>query len=151
MGFAAKLRRGTGILPALGHGQDGHGTSPGFSLLEMMAVIDLIMLLAVFALPGFHSVMMHSHEVVLREELFALRNQIDRFTHDYERGPASLDELVEKEYIGAVPVDPLTGSNQTWQVDTETAPVSLDGAVGILDVHGGADGTALVGTAYSEG
>jgi len=94
--------------------------------------------------------MMHSHEVVLREELFALRNQIDRFTHDYERGPASLDELVERQYIGAVPVDPLTGSNQTWQVDTETAPVSLDGAVGILDVHSGADGTALDGTAYSE-
>jgi len=90
---------------------------------------------------------------VLREELFALRHQIDRFTHDYERGPASLEELVEKEYMGAVPVDPLTGSNQTWQVDTEPAPVSLADAsapVGIADVHSGADGTALDGTAYSE-
>ena len=63
-----------GILPAPEHGQDGHGTlpdghgtSPGFSLLEMMAVVNLILLLAVFALPGFHSVMVHSHEVVLRE------------------------------------------------------------------------------------
>jgi hypothetical protein len=43
--------------------------------------------LAVFALPAFHSLMVHSHEVVLREELFTLRHQIDRFTHDYERGP----------------------------------------------------------------
>jgi general secretion pathway protein G len=58
--------------------------------------------------------------------------------------------LVEKKYIGAVPVDPLTGSNQTWQIDTEPAPVSLNGAVGILDVHSGDDGTALDGTAYSE-
>ena len=72
----------------------------GFSLLEMMAVIDLILLLAVFALPGFHSAMVHAHEMVLREELFAMRCQIDRFTHDYERGPASLEELVEKEYLG---------------------------------------------------
>jgi Tfp pilus assembly protein PilE len=70
------LRRGTGAL--------------GFSLLEMMAVVNLILLLAVFALPGFHSVMVHSHEVVLREELFTPRRQIDRFTHDYERGPAEL-------------------------------------------------------------
>jgi len=87
---------------------------------------------------------------VLREELFALRHQIDRFTHDYERGPASLDELVEKQYIGAVPVDPLTGSSQTWQVDTEPAPVALDDSaqVVIVDVHSGAEGTALDGTAY---
>ena len=138
------------LLSEAEHGQDGRGTLPGFSLLEMMAVVNLILLLAVFALPGFHSVLVHSHEVVLREELFALRHQIDRFTHDYERGPASLDELVEKEYIGAVPVDPLTGSNKTWQVDTETAPVSLDDSapVGIVDVHSGAEGTALDGTAY---
>jgi len=40
------------LLSEAEHGQDGHGTSPGFSLLEMMAVIDLIMLLAVFALRG---------------------------------------------------------------------------------------------------
>jgi hypothetical protein len=76
------------------------------SLLETIAVIDLILLLAVFALPGFHSVILHSHEIVLREELFTMRNQIDRFTHHYERGPASLDEMVEKEHLGAVPVDP---------------------------------------------
>jgi hypothetical protein len=43
---------------------------------------------------------------------------MDRFTHDYERGPASLEELVEKEYMGSIPTDPFTGSNQTWQVET---------------------------------
>jgi general secretion pathway protein G len=157
MDFASSLRRGTGVPPVKANTA---GTAVprcraatgalGFSLLEMMAVVNLILLLAVFALPGFHSVMVHSHEVVLREELFALRNQIDRFTNDYERGPTSLDELVEKEYMGAVPVDPLTGSNQTWQVHTETAPVSLDGSapVGIVDVHSGAEGVALDGTAY---
>jgi general secretion pathway protein G len=129
-----------------------YGRTAGFSLLEMMAVVNLILLLAVFALPGFHSVMVHSHEVVLRQELFALRHQIDRFTHDYERGPASLEELVEKEYMGAVPVDPLTGSNQTRQVDTEPSPIAVDGSApaGIVDVHSGAEGVALDGTAYTE-
>jgi len=116
-----------------------------------MAVIDLILLLAVFALPGFHSAMVHAREMVLREELFAMRCQIDRFTQDYERGPASLEESVEKEYLGALPVDPLTGSNATWQVDTETATVSLDPSApaGIADVHSGSSDTALDGTAYS--
>ena len=77
-----------------------YGCTAGFSLLEMMAVIDLILVLAVFALPGFHSAMVHAHEIVLREELFAVRCQIDRFTQNYEHGPASLEELVEKEYLG---------------------------------------------------
>ena len=96
--------------------------------------------------------MVHSHEVVLREELFTLCHQIDRFTHDYERGPASLDELVEKEYLGAVPVDPLTGSNQTRQVDTEPSPIAVDGSApaGIVDVHSGTEGVALDGTAYAD-
>ena len=126
-------------------------STAGFSLLEMMAVIDLILLLAVFALPGFHSAMAHAHEIVLREQLFTLRCQIDRFTQNYERGPASLEELVEKEYLGALPVDPFTGSNATWQVDTETASVSLDPSApaGIADVHSGFPDIALDGTAYS--
>ncbi|MGO8788225.1 MAG: type II secretion system protein [Terriglobia bacterium] len=79
----------------------------GFSLLEMMAVIDLILIMASFSLPMYHSVVVRGREAVLREDLFTLRCQIDRFTHDNERGPASLDELVEKEYMGTVPHRPL--------------------------------------------
>ncbi len=69
----------------------------------MMTVISLILILATLAMPMYHTVVVRAREVTLRDDLFTLRSQIDRFTHDYERGPSSLDELVEKEYMGAVP------------------------------------------------
>jgi Tfp pilus assembly protein PilE len=55
----------------------------------MMVVIDLILVLATFALPIYHSIIVHGRETVLREDLFTLRSQIDQFTHDNARAPAS--------------------------------------------------------------
>ena len=125
--------------------------SCGFSLLEMMTVITLILILATFAMPIYHSIQVRAREATLRDDLFTLRSQIDRFTHDNERGPTSLDELVEKEYMGAVPADPFTGSNETWQVETETTSLSADGSapLGIADVHSGSPDDSLEGTPYS--
>ncbi len=126
--------------------------SRAFSLLEMMVVIDLILVVATFAMPIFGSIVVHARETVLREDLLTLRSQIDRFTHDYERAPASLQELVEKGYLGTVPIDPITGSSDTWQVDTENDSISIDASApaGIADVHSGADGVGLDGSAYSQ-
>ena len=123
----------------------------GFSLLEMMTVITIILILATFSVPYFRSVIVHGREAVLREDLFTLRTQIDRFTHDNERGPASLEELVEKEYMGNIPTDPFTGSNQTWQLDTENDSLSIDSSApaGIADVHSGSPDASLEGTPYS--
>ena len=125
-------------------------TTGGFSLLEMMVVIDLILAVATFAMPIFGSIIVHARETVLREDLFTLRSQIDRFTHGNQRAPASLQELVEKGYTGTVPVDPITGSSDTWQVDTENDSISLDASApaGIADAHSGAEGLGLDGTAY---
>ncbi len=125
--------------------------SRGFSLLEMMTVISLILILATLAMPMYHTVVVRAREVTLRDDLFTLRSQIDRFTHDYERGPSSLDELVEKEYLGAVPTDPFTGSNDTWQLETETTSLSIDDSapLGIVDVHSGSEDNSLDGTPYS--
>jgi general secretion pathway protein G len=135
------------------HAEDGSHLAfgEGFSLLEMMAVIDLILILATFAMPMYQTILVHAREATLREDLSTLRSQIDRFTHDNERGPASLDELVEKEYLGAVPSDPFTGSNETWEVQTETASISLDDSapLGIADVHSGSGDVSLDGTPYS--
>jgi general secretion pathway protein G len=58
----------------------------GFSLLEMMAVVTFILLLASFAMPSFLTIAARAHKAVLREDLFTMRSQIDRFTHDKERG-----------------------------------------------------------------
>jgi len=117
----------------------------------MMTVITLILILATFSMPVYRSIIVHGREAVLRQDLFTPRAQIDRFTHDYARGPESLDELVDKEYLRAVPVDPFTGSSETWQLDTETTFLSVDGSdtLGITDVHSGSLDTALDGSAYS--
>jgi len=123
----------------------------GFTLIELMVVITLILILASFAMPSYHISVIHAREAVLRDDLFTMRKLIDEFTIDKQRPPTSLDELVDAGYLrGGVPTDPFTGSNQTWKTDMEDVPISQDqAAAGIVDVHSGSDDTSLDGTAYS--
>jgi general secretion pathway protein G len=116
-----------------------------------MVVLTLILILASFAMPLYESAVIHAREAVLRDDLFTMRKLIDEFTIDKQRPPASLDELVDAGYLrGGVPVDPFTGSNQTWKTDTEDVPISPDqSTAGIVDVHSGSDETSLEGTPYS--
>ena len=122
-----------------------------FSLLEMMMVVTLILIMANFSMPTYRTVVIHAREARLRDDLFTQRSQLDRSTHDNERGPTSLAELVEKGYMGAIPSDPFTGSNDTWQVETEATSLSADGSapLGIADVHSGSNDDSLDGTPYA--
>ena len=124
---------------------------PGFTLLEIMVVLVLILILASFAVPSYHTAIVHAREAVLRDDLFTMRKMIDEFTLDKQRPPASLDELVDAGYLrGGVPVDPFTQSNETWKTDAEDVPLSPDQATpGIVNVHSGSDETSLDGTPYS--
>lgn len=125
--------------------------SSGFTLLELMMVLTLILILASFAFPTYHVAIVRAREAVLRDDLYTLRSLIDQFTLDKQRPPQSLEELVEAGYLrGGVPADPFTRSNQTWQVDIEDVPVGPSQAVpGIVDVHSGSDEVSLDGTPYS--
>lgn len=124
---------------------------PGFTLIEIMVVIVIILILATFAMPSYQVAVVHSREAVLKDDLFTMRKMIDEYTVDKQKPPESLDELVDAGYLrGGVPVDPFTGSNQTWRTDTEQVPITPDQATsGIVDVHSGSDDTAIDGTAYS--
>jgi len=123
----------------------------GFTLLELMMVLTLIMILASFAVPSYHVAVVRAREAVLRDDLYTMRNLIDQFTVDKQRPPTTLDELVEVGYLrGGIPVDPFTGSNQTWHTDTEDVPLSPEKTTaGIVDVHSGSDEISLDGTPYS--
>jgi general secretion pathway protein G len=122
----------------------------GFSLLEMMMVVTVILIIASIATPIYRSVVVRAREAVLRDHLFTLRALIDRFTLDNARAPARLEELVEKGYLGRLPTDPFTGSNETWQEVKEAAPVSpAQTSLGIQDVHSGSSQPSLDGTPYS--
>jgi len=54
----------------------------GFSLLEMMMVVTLILIIASIATPIYRSVVVRAREAVLRDDLYTLRFLIDRFTVD---------------------------------------------------------------------
>jgi len=116
-----------------------------------MMVLTLILILAAFAVPTYHVAIVRAREAVLRDDLFTLRKLIDEFTLDKERPPATLDELVEAGYLrGGIPVDPFTGSNQSWRVDSEDVPIAPGQLVpGIVDVHSGSDDSSLDGTPYN--
>ncbi len=122
----------------------------GFTLLEMMLVVAIILLLCSLAVPHYQRTLALAHEARLRDDLFTMRFMIDRFTLDFKRPPVSLNELVEKGYLGAIPNDPFTGSDQTWQVDVEEVAASPEvSARGVVDVHSGSDQLSLAGAPYS--
>ena len=88
-------------------------------------------------------------EAVLRDDLFKMRTLIDQFAADKGRLPQSLDELVTSGYMREVPVDPFTGSKDTWQPVPGEDPNS-DGGSGIVGVHSGSTEVSSEGTPYSE-
>jgi general secretion pathway protein G len=122
----------------------------GFSLLEMLMVVTLILIVASIATPIYRNVAVRTREAVLRDHLFSLRALIDQFTRDNGRAPLRLQELVEKGYLGRLPTDPFTGSNETWQEEKEDASLSpQQTSVGIKDVHSASNQLSLEGTPYS--
>jgi general secretion pathway protein G len=121
-----------------------------FSLLEMMMVVTLILIVVSIATPIYRTCEIRTREAVLRDHLYSLRALIDRFTLDNGHAPLRLEELVEKGYLGRLPTDPFTGSNQTWQETKEDAPLSPEQtSLGIVDVHSGSSALSLEGTPYS--
>ncbi|HUK87672.1 MAG TPA: prepilin-type N-terminal cleavage/methylation domain-containing protein [Terriglobales bacterium] len=122
----------------------------GFTLIEMMIVISLIIILLGLAIPNYVQSLRRAKEAVLRDDLFTLRTSIDQYTYDKLRAPQSLDDLVTAGYLHEVPVDPMTNSRETWVVVNEDVMESIDQTQpGITDVHSGSEATALDGTAYS--
>ena len=113
-------------------------------------VVTVMPIVASIATPIYQACAERARQAVLHDHLFTLRALIDRFTLDNGRAPDRLEELVEKGYLGRLPTDPFTGSNQTWQEIKEDAPVSLtQTSLGIQDVHSGSNQLSLDGTPYS--
>ena len=121
----------------------------GFTLLELMIVISIIMILMAVAVPVYNQTIIQARESVLRSNLVTLRSVIDQYTLDKQKAPQSLDDLVTGGYLRKIPEDPMTRQTN-WQVDQEEALMAVDQTEpGIGNVHSASDGTASDGTAYS--
>jgi general secretion pathway protein G len=121
----------------------------GFTLLELMIVISIIIILASITLPQYQRTIMHTRETVLRDDLRKMRSLIDQFAADKGRLPQSLDDLVSGGYMRDVPIDPFTGQKD-WAITTGEDPNSSEGEQGMTDVHSASADTSTEGTAYSE-
>lgn len=117
----------------------------GFTLIELLVVMVIIGTLLTIAVPRYFKSLERSREAVLRQDINALRESIDRFYGDTGKYPETLAALVEKHYLRAVPVDPISHSADTWVVLHAEDPEDT----GIKDVHSGAEGIAEQGVPYA--
>jgi general secretion pathway protein G len=126
------------------------GGAPGFTLIELMIVMALIVILASIGLAVHTNSQTRAREAVLKEDLFRLRDAIDQYYADKNMYPASLDALVSEKYLRAIPVDPFTNSADSWQTTmSEIDPGNPSAQPGVYDVKSGSDRTSLDGSQYS--
>lgn len=125
--------------------------SRGFTLIELMIVISIILILVSVALPAYNQSIWRARESVLKQNLFSLRSVISQYTLDKQKAPQSLEDLVSAGYFKQIPNDPMTGRNDTWTVEEETDTITTvdQQEPGIYDVHSGSTATGSDGTAYN--
>jgi general secretion pathway protein G len=123
----------------------------GFTLIELMIVMTIVSILLAVAVPIYQKSIIRAKESVLHNNLFTLRQMIDEYTVDKQHAPQALDDLVSEGYLRQIPVDPITGNNQSWKTIMEDTPSGGDNQPpGIFDVKSGAEGNSLDGTPYSD-
>jgi len=123
----------------------------GFTLVELMIVMAIIAILMSVAIPIYSRSITRAKESVLKNNLFTMRTVIDEYTYDKQKAPQTLNDLVSDGYMRQIPVDPITGTADTWKVIMEDASNTVNQSEpGIFDVRSSSDKISLEGTPYSE-
>lgn len=121
----------------------------GFSLLELMIAMFIMIILLSIAVPTYERSVRNAREVVLKENLFQIRRSIDQYTADKGKLPGSVDELVEARYLRDKPVDPISETAEWDEIQGED-PNSADGEQGLINVKTLAQGEDSNGVSFSE-
>ena len=123
----------------------------GFTFVELMVVMAIIAVLLSVAIPIYSRSIIRAKESVLKNNLFTMRTVIDEYTYDKQKAPQALQDLVSDGYLREVPLDPMTGSADSWKIIQEDASNTVNQQQpGIYDVRSGSDKTSLEGTPYSD-
>jgi len=169
-GAAAGVTRTGGAIAGLGR---TGGARAGFTLIELLVVLAILALLMTIAAPRYIHQVERAREATLRSSLKVMREAIDKFYGDQGRLPQDLDELVARNYLKAIPLDPVTDKRDTWIALSEaevlanpaeadksrttlfvpaggnrTAPIQAPPSTGLADVRSGAPGNGNDGTPY---
>lgn len=124
----------------------------GFTLLELLIVISIILVLLGMAAPRYDYAVKRAKEAKLKTDLRVMREAIESYTLDRQSAPQSLEDLTspQTQYLRSVPPDPITGLKD-WHADFGDVVLSPEQSnSGIVDVHSSAKGNALDGSPYSE-
>lgn len=148
-------------------------SAEGFTLVELMAAITILLILCSLALPLVRTQIIRSRETELRRDLREMRGAIDRYKDFSDWGliptkgdtfgyPPDLQSLVEGvplhgsanlkyKFLRRIPVDPMTGSTdwglRAMQDDLDSRSW---GGQNVFDVYSKSEKTALDGTPYSD-
>jgi general secretion pathway protein G len=125
----------------------------GFNLIEVLIVMAILGILVVIIIPSYKHSVIRAKEAVLKENLFQIRDAINKYYYDKNKYPTSLNDLVAGRYLRDLPADPIT-NQKDWKLihpepaeDEDFDPELMEG---IIDVSSRATGTALDGTRYSD-
>jgi general secretion pathway protein G len=135
------------------HSEDARspgGARRGFTLLEVIMVLTIIIILATLAAGSYQRSLVHAREAALHQDLSEMRKAIDNYTLDKEAAPTSLDDLVTAQYLHEIPVDPMTQSREWNTEDCDTVMSPDQTATGICTVHSTSDDVSpFENSAYS--
>ena len=122
--------------------------SRGFTLVELVVVISMILILLSIALPMYNQSIIRAKEAKLHQNLTTINKVIQEYSLDKKKAPQSLEDLVPG-YLKFIPED-ITGRSDTWVTEAEDSENAWDPSqTGIAGVHSGSNETSSDGSAYS--
>lgn len=121
----------------------------GFTLIELMIVISIILILVGIAAGMYQQAIRRARESVLKQDLQTMRTAIDNYTMDKLQAPQSLQDLADGHYLRELPIDPFT-QQRDWVAHFGDTLITPDQTgTGVDDVHSNSDQTGSDGTPYN--
>jgi general secretion pathway protein G len=144
----------------------------GFTLLELIVAATILAILTMMAVPLARVTIQREREKELRQDLWEMRDAIDRYKDAADRNmlgqtkvdsfgyPPDLDTLVKGveaqggkkiRFLRSVPIDPMTKSKDWGLRSMQDDPDSTSwGGQNVFDVYTKSEGTGLDGTKYKD-